>query len=242
MNLTELNNVKQLANNLRCQPSTIENIVANGYHVAYTFSATLDAEGRVKTYQFKIPKRNKKLGFRTVYSPFNGEFANMLKILNTSLSEIYSPIEQIHGFVKGKSIKTNATAHLNKKVVVSVDIKNFFESIKKPQVEDTLIEHGINSTMATILSEVLTINGFLPQGFNSSPIIANMVAKKMDKKLIKYCGDKITYTRYADDLYFSSNSTSPDISKIIEIVENSGFEVNSNKTQIMKRGQKQYFY
>jgi len=243
---TEINTIKQLADFLKCKSEFIESIINNGYSI---FELGINdvseieknvQKGIVVLEKFKIQKKNKSLGYRVIHKPLTHNLSNTLKILNNCLSSIYSPIENVHGFVKGKNIKTNATMHLAKKHIYSFDIKDFFDSISVQMIEKSLIEIGFQENAAHLISLIVTVNGFLVQGFNTSPTIANIVAKDLDNRFKERCGDLIVYSRYADDIYFSSNDSLPETDFFNEIVESFGFVLNKTKTQYMKRGQKQY--
>ena len=243
---TEINTIKQLADFLKCKSEFIESIIINGYSI-FEFEINDEYEitknvqkGIVVLEKFKIQKKNKSLGHRIIHKPLTHNLSNTLKILNNSLSSIYSPIENVHGFVKGKNIKTNATMHLAKNNIYSLDIKDFFDTISVKMIEKSLIEIGFQENAAHWISLIVTVNGFLVQGFNTSPTIANIVAKDLDNRFKDKCGELIVYSRYADDMYFSSNDSLPEISFFSEVVESFGFVLNTTKTQYMKRGQKQY--
>lgn len=99
---------------------------------------------------------------------------------------------------------------------------------------------GFDKNVSEWLSSITTINNHLVQGFNTSPTIANIVTTQMDSDLLKICADKIVYTRYADDLYFSSNEELPDITVINQVIEKYNFALNEIKTKNMKRGHFQF--
>ena len=165
---------------------------------------------------------------------------NTLKIINTYLTNSFKPDACVHGFVPGRSIKSNAQSHLARNIVLSIDIKNFFDSISAGQVKRALIKHSFNDQVADWLATITTFENHLVQGFHSSPTLANMVFNDVDKLILKACGKDVTYTRYADDLYFSSDSKLPEIDELKKILIDNGFEVNDGKTSIMKRGGRQY--
>jgi hypothetical protein len=90
------------------------------------------------------------------------------------------------------------------------------------------------------IAKITTIDNHLPQGFCTSPTLANIATHQLDKELKKLCSKDITYTRYADDLYFSSDTKQIPLDDITSIIENHSFVLNNEKTKFMKRGQKQY--
>jgi RNA-directed DNA polymerase len=80
----------------------------------------------------------------------------------------------------------------------------------------------------------------LPQGAPTSPYIANILTKKLDIRLMSLA-EKVGagYSRYADDLTFSSDEEIPSINTIDKIISEEGFTINRSKTKIQKRGGKQ---
>lgn len=189
---------------------------------------------------FKIPKRNRSNGFRTVYRVNNYLILNVLKCLKLELSKLYQPKEYVGGFVAGRNIAYNAKFHLNKNVVANLDIKNFFESIPFLTVVKAFEQLGFIEKVATILANIVTYNKVLVAGFNTSPIIANIVCIEMDAEIASLCKSRnVDYTRYADDLSFSGDQIDF-LDKIIEIIHKYGFSINDNKTRIYKRGRSQY--
>jgi RNA-directed DNA polymerase len=187
---------------------------------------------------FYIPK--KKAGYRTVHSVKSESFSSVLKVLDMNLLSWQKPHSAVHGFIPRRNIKTNAEQHLGKKFVLSVDIKDFFESITIEMVNEVFLELGFNSLVSDYLSKIVTVNGRLAQGFNTSPVISNFVVNKMDIELTSLGGTNTTYTRYADDLYFSSDEELPTVEDIEQIIQKYKFELNPDKTRLMKRGSKQY--
>ncbi|TYL90327.1 hypothetical protein FXB40_32240 [Bradyrhizobium rifense] len=132
-----------------------------------------------------------------------------LKMLQTkiasSLAPIYRPRNPVHGFVDGRSVKTNATAHLRSKFVMNLDIESFFSAITEGRVAGLMSALGIDGRVAEILARVCCNEGVLPQGAPSSPIISNMICFRMDKELQTIAKEsRCIYTRYADDITFSS--------------------------------------
>ena len=84
------------------------------------------------------------------------------------------------------------------------------------------------------------MEGHLIQGYSTSPVLANIVSIELDLAIMKYIPHTVTYTRYADDMYFSTDDLLPNIKELESIINNHGFKINPLKTQIMKQGQKQF--
>ena len=240
MNHKEIISNKQLANYLRCDISFLKKAINEEYLVFDTNNINTSSHNSIRIDRFHIKKKGKATGYRIVYSVFTHQLSNSLKILNNYLSDIFVPEDCVHGFVNGKSIKTNAFEHISKQIILSVDIKNFFETITDKMVSDALQQIGFQKEISKSISKITTVNGKLVQGFNTSPTLANIVVHQMDLKLMELSDKDISYTRYADDLYFSTNSMLPNQKEIEQIINSFGFELNASKTKIMKRGQEQF--
>lgn len=202
-----------------------------------------NAETRKKSSYIRtlLPKKNIKFGHRTVYQVNDGKILNAQKGLQGRLNRLYRVPDCVHGFVHGKSISTNAAAHLAKKSILKIDIRNFFESITAAQVAAVFQRLGCTAEMSAALAKLVTLDGKLVQGFVTSPVIANLVVVSMDEKLNSLCAAHgFDYTRYADDITISSNTTTPDVNLIKPVIEAHGFKLNDEKTLVMLRGKRQY--
>lgn len=246
MKHTQIKSLQHLSNYLKCSEEYLQKAIKNDFTI-------VDNDGREALDAFfnmaseetiiqkiNIKKKGKISGFRTVYAIRTFQLSDTLKILNNYLTEIFSPLDCVHGFVAGKSTKTNASVHLGKKIILSVDIKDFFESITKKMISESLIEIGFEQNVADWISCITTIEGHLVQGFNTSPTLANIVSHKMDLDIIKICGNSVKYSRYADDLYFSTDSLLPNLEDIENIIKSHHFTLNDTKTKTMKRGNYQF--
>lgn len=154
----------------------------------------------------------------------------------------YVPLECVHGFVKGKSIKTNALCHINQEEIGCIDIKDFFPSINKSQVRNAFVEIGYSYEVADAFADLTTYNDELPQGAPTSPTLANMVFSSVDRDILKYTNENnLVYSRYADDITISgANEIQMHLDNVIRIVEKSGYVINKKKTHVMnsKTGKK----
>lgn len=87
----------------------------------------------------------------------------------SSLDKIYRPRHSVHGFVSGRSVRSNASAHLRSKFVMNLDIEGFFPSISERRVSGLFEALGIDDRVAQILARICCNEGVLPQGAPSSP-------------------------------------------------------------------------
>lgn len=244
MNISTINNLKQLANFLRCDEEFLTAYLKGDFQIldrrdSIAFPVSTGYTSIIE--KLYLRKKNKRLkSHREVYSVRTDTLKNFLKGLSTFLKESHIPSIAVHGYVSGKNIRTNAEKHLSKRYLLSADISNFFGSITADMVSEALLSIGFSNFAVQHLSKFVTINDFLPPGYSTSPVISNIVVKKMDEDLLHLCGADCVYTRYADDLYFSSNVILPTLEDISTIVGNYGFTLNPQKTKYMPRGVKQY--
>ncbi len=138
----------------------------------------------------------------------------------------------VHGFVKKKSNITNAKEHQGNKYIFETDLQEFYPNIGFQRVYDIFIELGYSTHISHWLTKLTTKDNELPQGSPTSPGISNLIFLKTDNKLNEFCKtNSIKYTRYADDLTFSSQQDFGDkIQEILNIVINDNFKISRRKT------------
>lgn len=158
-------------------------------------------------------------------------------ILKEILEKIFVS-EQAMAFVPHKNgLRENAERHKKNIFLLEMDITNFFGTITEQQVYTLFCNIGYNTKVAGILANLCTYDNYLPQGAVTSLYIANLVCYHMDARINGYCSRKdIVYTRYADDLTFSSDNRMllNKIEKFIKyIVTDEGFTINDKKTRYL---------
>ncbi len=205
-------------------------------------------------------------GVRTIEMP-----EPQLKLVQTRLAGLLSDcLEKIeaetpdrrrvsHGFQKGRSILTNAKAHSRHRFVLNLDLKDFFGTINFGRVRGFFIadrNFRLDPKVATVISQIACHNNALPQGAPSSPVISNLIGHILDTRLIRLARDYgCTYTRYADDLTFSTNRRNfhsqlarPSIfkpnrwvigRKLRRAINETGFSINPSKSRMQVRGSRQ---
>ena len=147
-----------------------------------------------------------------------------------------------HAFEKNKSIITNAKIHRNKKIVINFDLNDFFGSFHFGRVCGFFQKNrcfNLPYEVAVAITQLVCFNGTLPQGAPTSPIITNLISQIMDVNLLKLAKKyKLDFTRYADDLTFSTNDKKflekydefyDQLSRTISFL---GFEINETKTRL----------
>lgn len=146
-----------------------------------------------------------------------------------------------HAFEKEKSIITNAQIHRNKRFILNIDLEDFFYSFHFGRIKG-FFEKDMNfkvpQEVALIIAQIACYKGTLPQGAPSSPIITNLICKILDFRLLKLARRyKLDYTRYADDLTFSTNNQiflnqkETFMRKVEGEIERAGFKINTKKTR-----------
>lgn len=208
---------------------------------------------------FNLPKKSG--GFRQISAPMPALKNVQIWILENILNRI-AVNDSAHGFLTGKNIVSNAEKHVGAKVIVNLDLENFFPSITYKRVKGIFRSFGYSEAVSTVFALICTapdteeveLDGatyyvaggerHLPQGSPASPAISNIASRRLDKSLSKIAADHdFTYTRYADDLTFSSQNKDADCGKLMRqvrfVVEKQGFVVNENKTRILRRGRQQ---
>lgn len=180
-------------------------------------------------YYYLMPKKSG--GMRRIIVP-NDDLKEVQRWINKKILHAIAPLDCVTGFVCDKSIVHNARIHENKRYILNLDMKDFFESITRERVERLFYQLGYRQELAIFMSDVCTttINKdyikwklgedrakyfeslmhkrepFLVQGAPTSPAIANLICYRMDLKLMKYAERHgINYSRYADDITFSSD-------------------------------------
>jgi RNA-directed DNA polymerase len=200
--------------------------------------------------RFTVPKKSG--GQREILAP-NKSLRIIQQKFNYILTLHYKPRFTSHGFVKDQNIVTNASKHLNKRNILNFDIEDFFSSVNMGRIRGIFINYfGISGDAATILANICCHENKLPQGAPTSPILSNMVCYSLDKAmqaLAKQHG--CTYTRYADDLTFSTTKTVFPQSlayndgthivisnKITNELKINGFYLNDKKTRLLNQKQR----
>ena len=208
---------------------------------------TNNVQRRCKTFRL----RKKHGGYREITAP-KGALRGILQALNLVLQTYDKPTPWAYGFVCGRSVVDNARPHVGKRYILNLDLKDFFPTITRQQVADCLTAEpfGFSSLAAKLVSGLATVRTknneeVLAQGFATSPTLSNFICREMDKEIASIAtAQGITFTRYADDLTFSSDTDilRPQgelVQQVKTIVERYGFRLNEEKTHLQRRGRRQ---
>lgn len=204
--------------------------------------------------QFSIPKRNG--GIRIINAPFNN-----LKIIQKKLAlilleyyEIYikdnNLIHEVsYGYEKKKDIYGNANRHKNKRFILNIDLENFFDQFHFGRVCGFFNKNQyfqLSDKLSIIIANLVCYNGTLPQGAPTSPIITNLMCRSFDRQVLNLAKKyKLHYTRYVDDLTFSTNNKSFTdeyeifFAKLQTLCDKYGFPINQNKIKFQSNQSQQ---
>lgn len=203
------------------------------------------AQYRYKVY--KIPKRQPNQ-FRTIAQPSPEIKLIQRWLIGSVLSSL--PIHKVAtAYRDGRSIADHAAVHAKNRFLLKMDFKDFFPSISVVDVRSYLVEVGkLSLEEARIISLLVCWRDkskgklCLSIGAPSSPLLSNVMLYAFDKKIVQLCRvNKITYTRYADDLAFSTNKKDvlSEIVKQVQVVcdelEYPQLVVNQKKTVSISR-------
>ncbi|MDX1692225.1 MAG: reverse transcriptase family protein [Ketobacteraceae bacterium] len=184
------------------------------------------------------------------------------------LANLLEPVpvsDTAHGFIRERSIVSNASPHSGQAIVINMDLKDFFPTITRNRVKGLFHQLGYSEQVAAIIANLCTapardiveLDGqtyyvaagerSLPQGAPTSPAISNLICRNLDKRISGAIADLgFVYTRYADDLTFSLSTNDGADEKIKKlfwrvksIINDEGFTVHPDKTRVMRAHQRQ---
>jgi retron-type reverse transcriptase len=198
--------------------------------------------------EFSIPKASG--GSRLISAPR----APLKRIQRRILDEILVKLPThaaSHGFVRGRSVVSNAKPHVGAKLVLKMDLRDFFPTIHFRRVHGLFVRIGYSSEVATLLAGLCTQRGrladgyvlwpgVLPQGAPTSPAIANLLCRRLDARLSGLArGLGGAYTRYADDLTFSFGAApEKGIGRfawwVDQVCQQEGFIENTAKRRVLR--------
>ena len=187
---------------------------------------------------FSIPKSNGKT--RDIDEPLPDLKYVQSWILHNILEKC--PVSAYaKAYVKGRTLKHNARFHKAQKVLVTMDLKDFFPSISVKDVTGIFENMGYLHDVACFLAYLCCLDKVLPQGAPTSPYLSNLRMISLDDKISQYTSSKcIRYTRYADDLTFSGDFNPHYlINDVSKMVFSEGFSINSQKTRVARNNARQ---
>ncbi len=219
-----------------------------------------DVDSGTHYHRWLVPKRD---GSPRLISAPKRELKAAQRWITREVTEHLPVHGAAHGFLRGRSIVTNAQVHAGARIVVKLDIKGFYPTVTMRRVKGLLRRAGLGEQVATLMAllatesprqEIVTHGRThyvatgprsLPQGAPTSPSITNALCLRMDCRLsglARKLGCR--YTRYADDLTFSwHGKAKSDVGALLRavgmIVRAEGFEIHTKKTRVMRSGARQ---
>lgn len=200
---------------------------------------------------FEISKKSG--GKREIIAPIP-ELKKIQRHLSRFLTEYYEELYgdinfYSNGFLKDKSIITNAKKHRNKTFVLNTDLEDFFPTITFGRIRNFFIKNNkfeLSNEISTLIAKIACYKGYLPQGSPCSPIISNFICQILDIRLGKLAQkNRCSYSRYADDITFSTNLknfpkeiafTNGDTvalgNELISVITRAGFKINFSKSRV----------
>lgn len=206
--------------------------------------------------RFEIPKRSG--GMRPISAP-----VGLTRELQTKLAPVlqarYSAHPAAQGFIKERSILSNARVHVGQRLVLNIDLEDFFPSINFGRVRGLFMAEPfkLGPAAASVFAQLCAYKNGLPQGAPTSPALSNFIAADLDRRLARLARESnVRYTRYADDITFSSNQQSLPQTLIVHAqgadghsvaiaemldraITASGFNINHKKVRLQTRHQRQ---
>jgi hypothetical protein len=192
---------------------------------------------------FSIPKKGG--GEREIEAPYHS-LKKVLSRLNYYLQSVYyfEKSSAAYGFIPGvsndddrRNVVTNAKKHLNKAYLLNIDLKDFFHTVSRDRVLQIFAGKPFNfkRDLPDLLADITTYKGRLPMGTPTSPVLSNFACRELDQALVNFAEDMLwIYTRYADDMSFSSNQliNAEKINSVRRIVKQQGFVINERKSKV----------
>ena len=223
----KINEFKKFCSIVCFKPNEVEQIVTNldKYYKEWVEKKIDKKTGLPKKYLDGTEKQ------RTI-RPSQKE----LKVIQSRIkNKILIPIklpDVVHGGVKKCSNITNAKPHQGNKYIFTTDLQEFYPNITSQRVYDTFCNF-FSPHYSHWLTNLTTWKYELPQRTPTSTHIANLVFLDTDFKLIEFCNsNKITYTKYVDDLTFSSQQDFKHLlPDVLKIITSNNFKLSHRKTQ-----------
>lgn len=190
-------------------------------------------------HSVKIPKR--KGGHRTLDVP-DGLLKKVQRNLLHHVLKDFSPSQAAMAYRCNTSAVSNAAVHTGRRLVLNLDIHDFFKNITFP-----MVLHGafpgkyFPTPVGTMLTCLCCLRERLPQGAPTSPAISNLVMKPFDEYMLDWCGRReIAYSRYSDDMTFSGDFDAGEaLRKTESFLRAYGLELNHEKTRLCAGGFRQ---
>jgi RNA-directed DNA polymerase len=224
-----------------------------GLSHSYLMYALYKAPESERYRTFEIPKRTG--GMRLICAP-RGVVRTAQEKLAPLLLQVYDAHPSAHGFLPARSVTTNANEHLKQRLVLNIDLLDFFPTINFGRVRGLFMARPffMGPAAAAVMAQIVTHRNGLPQGAPTSPALSNFIAATLDRRLTRLAKENgISYSRYADDITFSTNKNvfPPALAMTEEsgrllpgealerAIAAAGFAINPRKIRLQTRHQRQ---
>lgn len=198
-------------------------------YIKTIYSISNNIENNYKEY--KIKKRNGN--YRTIYEP-NKILKHIQRKILSNILEDMKVSEYAKAYHKNISIVDNAIVHVKSKVILKLDIVDFFDNIDFINVYKNCF-YSFPKSIGILLTNLCTYYGFLPQGAPTSAYISNLVMREIDYKIGLFCKEfNINYTRYSDDMTFSGDfNPNIVIRKVRKLLYKLNIKINNKKIKVI---------
>ncbi len=198
-------------------------------YIKTIYSISNNIENNYKEY--KIKKRNGN--YRTIYEP-NKILKHIQRKILSNILEDMKVSEYAKAYHKNINIVDNAIIHVKSKVILKLDIVDFFDNIDFINVYKNCF-YSFPKSIGILLTNLCTYYGFLPQGAPTSAYISNLVMREIDYKIGLFCKElNINYTRYSDDMTFSGDfNPNIVIRKVRKLLYKLNLKINNKKIKVI---------
>ena len=182
----------------------------------------------------------KPSGGQRVYFIPNSALMKVQRCIHRRLLRHFPVHDSIHSYRRKRDTTTNASMHVGNPILVKLDIKDFFPSIRPKKVYNMFLERGCSPSVSRLLTTLTTFQNQLPQGPPTSPGIANQVLTPLAKRLSGVCVQHgLALSIFGDDICVSGAKRAAQVKRLLgHIVESEGFSLNLEKSGVRKAGEK----
>lgn len=208
--------------------------------VGYSVDLLRRASNRPARFYRRFNVRKRSGGDRQIAEPLPALKEVQRWILRSILGA--APVHPAaKGFVEGRSIRDNARFHRGQRVVVNLDVEDFFGSVRSSSVASVFLRMGYRRSVVAMLTGLTTLNDALPQGAPTSPALSNLVLAATDARIFGFARKQgIRYTRYADDITFSGDLDPGVVVRFTAgVLADVGLRLNRKKTRVMRQSARQ---
>lgn len=195
-----------------------------------------EKESNVRGYTI-VQNRNGKIKERVVYDSTDG-YKSLLRTINKKILQKANLPPGVFGGAIGRTIDDMTDIHCGKEALFVMDFRDFFPNIKSGMVFKFFKRAKCSNEIAGVLTDLITLNNVLPQGFPTSPMMANLVAFDLDLEHLRLANThNLKRTRWIDDIVFSGRTTSIKSAAVhlVGSAKRFGFIVNNRKTRFEAR-------